>query len=120
MPIENIQNTEKKTELQELRKYFFLVLRKWQWVIAFVLICLAIAWFVNRYTSPVYNIETTILSKKYERESARSAFDVITGDEYFSTIKDINRETTVLKSFPVVYEAIDRLDWKVSYFKKGG
>ena len=82
---------EKKNEAEELKKYFFLVLRRWYWVLFSLIICLVIAWLTNRYTTKVYNIETTILSKKYERESARSAFDVIQGDEYFTTIKDINR-----------------------------
>ncbi len=119
MATEKAIEPEKKNEVEEIKKYFFLVVRRWYWVVSSLVLCLVIAWLINRYTTKTYNIQTTILSKKYERQSTRSAFDAIQGDEYFSTIKDISREITILKSRTMVSEAIYRLKWNVSYYKKG-
>ena len=96
-----------------------MVLANWYWVAGSLLLALAVAYAINRYTTPIYNIYTTILSKKYYKQASKNALDVIQGGEYFSTDKDINREITVLKSHAIVSEAIKRLRWEVSYFKEG-
>ena len=114
------QTTKRQqSEFDEIRKFLFMVLGNWYWVIAALLLALAVAYAINRYTTPIYNIYTTILSKKYYRQTSKNALDVIQGGEYFSTDKDINREITVLKSHAIVSEAIRRLHWEVSYYKEG-
>ncbi len=117
----NLDQESKKqpSDIDEIKKFLFRVLANWYWVLGALLVALLVAFLINRYTTRIYSVYTTILSKKYYRSTSKSAADVIQGGEYFSTEKDINREITVLKSHAIVSEAIQRLDWGISYYKMG-
>ena len=110
-PVENI-------EMDELESLFFKILANWHWIVATIAIFIVIAFFKTRYTAPLYNISTTILDVKYEREAA-PGLSVRPGFEYFQSTKDISHELTLLRSNSIVSETITRLNWDVSYSKVG-
>jgi len=109
----------KRNEVDEVKKFLNNILSNWQWPVLSLAIALTIAFFINRYSPPIYSVGTSILSKKYYKQRSTKAMDVIQGTEYFATEKDINWEVNVLKSYRVVSEAIRRLDWDVFYYKQG-
>ncbi|MDZ7608174.1 MAG: hypothetical protein U5K79_21930 [Cyclobacteriaceae bacterium] len=108
-----------RNEVDEVKKFINNILSNWQWPALSLAIALTIAFFINRYSPPIYSVGTSILSKKYYKQRSTKAMDVIQGTEYFATEKDINWEVNVLKSYRVVSEAIKRLDWGVFYYKEG-
>ncbi len=108
-----------RNEVDEVKKFIGNILANWQWPVLSLVIALTIAFFINRYSPPIYSVGTSILSKKYYKQRSTKAMDVIQGTEYFATEKDINWEVNVLKSYRVVSEAIKRLDWGVFYYKEG-
>ena len=55
----------------DLKKILFLLLRNWYWFIIAVGIALAAAFIYNRYTVPVYEVNSTLL---LEEEQSRSPF----------------------------------------------
>ncbi len=112
-------NLNHKNDTDEVKKFIMNILANWQWIVFFLTIALTIAFLINRYTTPIYSVYTTILSKKYHKQRSSRTLDVIQGNEYFSTEKDINWEVNVLKSYRVVSETIRELNWEVSYFKEG-
>jgi capsular exopolysaccharide synthesis family protein len=111
--------TNQKSEVDELKKFLSKILAKWHWIVLSLAAALTVAWLVNRYTTPIYSVYTTILSKKYYKPRSSSTMDVIQGSEYFATQKDINWEVSVLKSYRMVSETIKRLDWDVFYYQEG-
>lgn len=120
----NKENTERpkqpvqNRELDELESLFYKVLSNWHWIVLTVAVFVVLAFFKTRYTAPLYNISTTVLDVKYERESA-TGLSVRPGLEYFKSTKDISHELTLLRSNSIVSETIRRLNWKVFYSKVG-
>lgn len=112
-------NLSQKNDTDEIKKFIMNILANWQWIVLSLAIALTIAFLVNRYTTPIYGVYTTILSKKYHKQRSSKTLDVIQGSEYFSTEKDINWEVNVLKSFRVVSETVKELNWGESYYKEG-
>ncbi|MFN8207175.1 MAG: hypothetical protein U0T82_07180, partial [Bacteroidales bacterium] len=43
----------------DLKKYFFLILGNWYWFFVCLMIGISIAWVVNRYTNPVYQVKAS-------------------------------------------------------------
>ncbi len=113
------ENKKNRSEIEDIKLFLMILLGGWHWILASLLLALAIAFFVNRYTPEEFSATTYILSKKWDRESTTNAMDVIQGGEYFSTSKDITRETMVIKSWTVISDVIRRLNWRVTYSRKG-
>ncbi len=115
----NFEQKETTVNSMTLRRFFFKILRRWPWIVLSLLFAVSVAYLSTGIQRRYTTYPSTILSKKYERQTSRNALDVIQGGEYFSTVKDINREITVLRSYSIVSEAISRLRWEISYYKEG-
>ncbi len=114
-----LNRINQKSEVDEIRKFISNVLSNWYWIVLSLIVALTIAFLVNRYTTPVYSVYTTILSQKYYKSRSSRTMDVIQGSEYFATQKDINWEVSILKSYRIVTETIKRLNWDVFYYQPG-
>ena len=113
------EKTKKRSEVDDMKLFLMILLGRWPWILGSLIITLLVAYFVNRYTPEEYSATAYILSKKWDRQSTSNALDVLQGGEYFSTSKDITRETMVIKSWTVIGEVMRRLNWKVTYYRKG-
>ena len=96
-------------EIDEVKKFITNIFANWYWVAASLIISLSIAFIINRYSKPIYQVYTTILSQKYYKSRSSRTLDIVQGSEYFATQKDINWEVSVLKSYRMVSETIKRL-----------
>ena len=114
-----VKNIRQNTEIDEVKKFISNIFANWYWVVLSLAISLTVAWMINRYTKPIYNVYTTILSQKYYKSRSSRTMDVIQGSEYFATQKDINWEVSILKSYRIVTETIKRLNWDVFYYQPG-
>ncbi len=114
-----VNRINQKSEVDEVKKFITNLLANWYWVVLSLAIAVAVAYMINRYTTPIYSVYTTILSKKYYKSRSSRTLDVIQGSEYFATQKDINWEVSVIKSYRIVTETIKRLNWDVFYFQQG-
>jgi capsular exopolysaccharide synthesis family protein len=107
-------------EENDLKKITELILRNYKLFVAGIIVALALAYIVNRFSIPVYKISSSVLIKEDTRQSeGRDANDYMN-----SSLLRINQnfqdELWVLKSSPVIEQSIKNLDLSVNYYRKKG
>jgi capsular exopolysaccharide synthesis family protein len=83
-------------------------------------IAIGLAYLINHFSSPVYQISSSILVK--ENETQRSGGDVnnFINSNLFGNNQNFQNELWVIKSAPVIEQTIRNLDLEVSYYRKDG
>jgi len=108
----------RKNALQEIdyQKIAKIVLSRWYWVAATLIISLCIAYAYLWYTPKTYS--TTATLKYGDQQSNLNSLIQLEGNKSQSLNK-IQSESNVIKSASVISEAAQLLDWRVSYFLSG-
>ncbi len=101
----------------DLQKYFNLFKKNWLWFLLSAIVGCLIAFAINFYSVPVYQIETKIILDENEDESVLSNAGNIMSGINFSAKNRISNEIEILKSYTLNKKAIDELDFDVSYFQ---
>lgn len=111
---------EEKEEKTDYHALFFRYLIRWPWFVASVIICMACAWLYLHYSTPVYNINATILIKDDKKGgttgSNLSAFEDI---GIFSSSKNIDNEIEILRSKSLIKDVVNELGFYINYSAKG-
>ena len=80
---------------------------------------LIIVFFINTFSLPVYNVRTTLLISETEEstplDDISSAFGTMS---LFPTNRSFDNEIIVLKSTPIIKNALNGLNFNVTYFEK--
>lgn len=76
----------------------------------------AIAMFINYYTQPVYMSKTTVLLND---ESDKRGLDLTEGIKLSSSLSKLQNQTYIYKSPMMVENALKRLDFGVTYYRRG-
>ena len=97
--------------LQKLRQYWYLFFLS-------VPLALLVAFAVTRYTTPLYDVSTTVLIKQ-PTDPSNASINLLYGQELFTNEKNLNNEAIMLKSNDLVKETIQHLDFGISYFAEG-
>ena len=103
---------QKQWKLIRKNKFIFL---------ASIIICIAIAFLISRYTEPVYIVSSTISVS--EKNVNNNPGKLLVKDEDQSSINsssgiDKLQEIALLTSVPFIEKTIRALDFRVSYFRK--
>jgi capsular exopolysaccharide synthesis family protein len=107
-------------ESLDLKKYLFLILANWYWFVISVFVGLGIAWLINRYTMPVYNVSASLIINDDDRGRGLSGYEnLIPGMEIFRNQKKVLNEIEILKSFSLATKTVKQLDFDVSYMAVG-
>lgn len=93
------------------------IIKKWYILIISVGVCLMIAYLINRYTVPVYQVSTTVYLKEAKEKFSLSG--LLTENTSSSAIKNLEIESIVLRSYGMVKKTVEDLDLEVSYYQKG-
>ncbi len=99
-----------------IQKIIGKILSKWYILILSISICVTAAYFVNRYTQPVYQVSTTVYLK--EAKEKLSLAGLLTENSSTNT-KNLEIESIVLRSYAMVKKTVEDLDLNASYYKKG-
>jgi len=103
----------------DYKKIFFQLIDNWKIITVSLLIAFAIAYSLNRYTTPVYVVKTSLLISE-PRESNTSASDYLFGNELFGkNVTNLENETYLLRSYTLIDKTLRDLKLEVSYFKEG-
>ncbi|MDR2038095.1 MAG: polysaccharide biosynthesis tyrosine autokinase [Bacteroidales bacterium] len=100
----------------DIKKLLNKIFRRWYWFVLSICITYSIAWFINRYTVPQYDINASLLvneEKKSMGELLVSVFD------RYGPRKNIDNEIAILKSYSMAAKALQNLDFGVSYYIVG-
>ncbi len=105
----------------DLKKYFFLILANWYWIIISVFVSLAVAFLVTRYTKPVYEVRASLIVSENDRGSGglTGYENLIPGMEIFRTQKLVMNEMEILKSYSLTQRALKELDFNITYIGVG-
>ena len=107
----NLNN--KKDNFSDIRKILMKAIRNWYFFLGVLLIAFAIAYFANKYTRPVYRVESKILVKS--RSGTNSAASFLYGTDISNDMVTEGVESFVLKSFPIIYKTIKALNFTHSF-----
>lgn len=100
------------------RKVLYIVVSHWWLFVLSVLVSVTIAFFVNRYTDPVYVVNAVLIKESVG--SSNDVQDVLYGEDFFGNkSKDIINEIALLRSNDLIEKTLKELSLSVSYFNDG-
>ncbi|HKJ78153.1 MAG TPA: polysaccharide biosynthesis tyrosine autokinase, partial [Prolixibacteraceae bacterium] len=110
----------------DLKKILFLLLRNWYWFVIAVGLALTAAFLYNRYTVPVYEVNSTLL---LEEEQSRSPFSgggaggaessLFQGFGMMGSMQNIYNQIVILQSSPIIAKTLHEVQFEVSYYSVG-
>ncbi len=99
-----------------IKHYLFVILRNWKWFALSILIALIAAYIVNRYTTPLYSVNATLLIKDKDKNPSAEALKEL---ELFSSSVNIENEIAILQSFSLTKRVVDSLKLYLAIVKTG-
>lgn len=114
MAIDNFEGIQQQEESIDIKALFFKFVRYWYLFALTIFVAIVIAFLFNKYTTPVYEVNTTVLVK--DEKGAISAASMLGGLGLSNTQQNVENEIGILNSFTLTYRAIRNLDFQISYF----
>jgi tyrosine-protein kinase Etk/Wzc len=105
----------------DIKRYMSLFLSNWYWFAISLFIALTVAYGINRYSTKLYIISSTLMINDDQYSSANKIVgSAIPGGDIFRSKQNITNEMSILKSFSLNKRVIDSLpDFKVAYYGVG-
>jgi capsular exopolysaccharide synthesis family protein len=108
-------------EENDIRRIANLIRKNMLFFILGLIISLATAFFINRYSTPIYSITSSILIKGRNSQPGTGQGDE--NDFLYSNLfggnQNFQNELWIMKSYPVVERTSSNLDLSVTYYSKG-
>ncbi|MRT93463.1 polysaccharide biosynthesis tyrosine autokinase [Ancylomarina sp. 16SWW S1-10-2] len=106
-----------KPEKPNIKKWIYLFLKKWYWFVICVFIGLIVAFFINKNTTPVYLVNSTVLIKSESKGYLAEEMSMMSG---FSTpdMQNFENQVVLLKTESQILQTLNQLDFNVSYFSR--
>ena len=117
-----MSNEQQYNELDEeidILAYVRLLLSKWYWIVLSCIICLFLAFFINRYATKVFQANSSIMI--VEKEDALGSMSSLL-KEFGSAAggkTNIDNQIGILQSYSLIRKTLESLDFQVSYFNHG-
>jgi capsular exopolysaccharide synthesis family protein len=108
---------EQDDEQIDLKEVVFKYLRYWPYIVICTLLGIFCAYLVNRYATPIYKIESTILVN--DEPSGTLGADLFENAGLSVPKSNVENEMGILKSYSLAQEALSELNFNVFYFKEG-
>lgn len=109
---------ENTDSFADIKKFLSKVLRRWHWMGIALFWTFLIAFLINRYNTPVYQVNAAIITKKFD-ENQNSLIPGLVKDNLFQNRIEVYQEIPLLKSPQKIRETIHRLDFEEAYFVEG-
>ncbi|NEU08699.1 polysaccharide biosynthesis tyrosine autokinase [Flavihumibacter sp. R14] len=115
MKSELLQENKLANQDIDYKKVIKILWSRWYWIAGCVLIALVISYIYLWYTPPIY---TTSASIKFDEKKSEIT-ELLKVSNFYDRTNKVQSETYVIQSYPVLLNAISRIDWKISYYIKG-
>lgn len=109
----------------DLKRYLFLFLENWYWLVISVIVCVTAAYLVNKYTIREYKVSSALLIEDQTNPTgsfisggAQGGNDMFSGFGLYPNMKMIENQMIILQSYNQVKTTIHSVDFEVSYFKE--
>ena len=105
----------------DIKRYLSLFLSNWYWFVISLFLGLSIAYGVNRYSSKIYTISSTLLINDDQNSgTVKIVGSVIPGGDIFRNKQNLTNEISILKSFSLNKRVIDSLpEFTIVYYGVG-
>ncbi|GAB4322979.1 MAG: tyrosine-protein kinase domain-containing protein [Bacteroidales bacterium] len=103
---------QQKTDFREI---LFKVLRYKYYFVVSVIFALAVAFLFNKYAERKYYNRTSLLIKVQGRNSFMGNSDLMESFDIFGGVTNVENELNILRSFSIVNQAVQNLDFEVTY-----
>jgi len=108
-------------EEDNVKKILELIFKNYIYFILCPFLALCVAFFINRYSVPIYSASSSILivgNKNSQSGSSGNANDFLYGN-LFGSNQNLQNELYIMKSNPVIEKTVRNLDMSVTYYSKG-
>lgn len=115
-------NPNQNNENIDIQKFLYKIFANWYWFALTVFIAISIAYFVNRYSDPVYKLSAFVLIQDKENTLSGGIENILEEQGILRRTrkKVVENEIAILKSYKLVKDAIEQLDeFDISYFSVG-
>lgn len=103
----------------DYRKIIEKLLSYWRLFFISVAIACVIAFLANRYITPIYVVNASLLIKA-EKEIVNPVSDLLYGQEFFGRNNtNLENESSLLQSYSLLEKTLHDLNFNISYFKEG-
>lgn len=111
---------EEKEENTNWQAIFFKYIIRWPWFITSVIFCLVCAWLYLKVTTPVYDINASIIIKD-DKKGGNTGNDLSAFEDLgiISSSKNIDNEIEILRSKSLIKDVVSELELYISYSSEG-
>lgn len=107
-----------KEDVEYIKKILQRALNNWHYITLCVLLMLTIAFCINKYSTPVYSISTSVLIKE-PNDVTNSVSELLYGTPGIGgSSTNLENESILLKALSLVEETLKDLNMNVSYYKE--
>ncbi|MCP4911181.1 MAG: tyrosine protein kinase, partial [Bacteroidetes bacterium] len=111
--MENFEGIQQHEESIDIKALFFKFISHWYLFALTLFVAVIVAFMFNKYTSPVYEVNTTVLVK--DEKGALDPSSMLGGLGLSNNQQNVENEIGILTSFSLSYRAIKDLDFEISY-----
>jgi len=103
----------------DLGRIFFLFIQKWHWFVIGILLALGGAFFFNHYyKQQAYTIDTSILITDENKDSDLGGMFQKSMVNFMRSSITLDNEIELLKSYTLAHRVFEKLNWRVSWYRK--
>ncbi len=113
MPISN-----KDADIINIKQFTYMFLRNWFWFFISISFSLFLVFLINRYSHNSFQSSTRVLIQS-DKKSANSISKMLYETDQFKLETSLNDEMMILKSYPLIYKAIEELEFDIVYYLIG-
>lgn len=100
------------------KKYLLKLLERWHIILIFFIVCVAIGYSINRYATPVFSVKARITTRKFSNKPSTPIPGLVDANFFLNGLSEVYEEIPLLKSPRKIEAALEKMDYRVSYFAK--
>lgn len=113
------EGTSQRQQTDQVKKYVLKLLKRWPRIFVFFVVCMGTGFAINRYATPVYLVKARITTKKFSNKPETPIPGLVDANFFLSGLTEVYEEIPILKSPRRIEAALNKLDFRVSYFSEG-
>jgi capsular exopolysaccharide synthesis family protein len=115
--MEEQQNYLPQEEPIDIRKFLITILKNFYWFAISIFITYIIAFLINRYTDPIYRVNSTIIINDERKSTAEILINVL---DRSGARKNVENEIAIIKSYRIANLTLSQLnEFDISYYSIG-
>lgn len=109
---------EEKDEKFDFQAFFFKYIIHWPYIVACVLLSLALAFIYLRYQVPVYVVSSSVLIKEADKKNANNALATMQDFGMLSMTSNFDNEIQIMQSRTLIKKVVSRLNLFINIAEK--